>query len=44
MVKFNAPTHEFEKSDFGDRKEYTMFSRINQNEKVLLAQVSHGCE
>jgi hypothetical protein len=44
MIKLNAPTHELKKSDFGDKKENTMFSRINQNEEVLLVQVNHGCE
>jgi hypothetical protein len=44
MIKLNAPTHELKNSDFGNKKENTMFSRINQNEEVLLVQVNHGCE
>jgi hypothetical protein len=44
MIKFNTLTHELKKSDFGNKKENTMFSRINQNDEVLLIQVSHGCE
>jgi hypothetical protein len=31
MIKLNAPTHELKKSNFGDKKESTMFSKMNQN-------------
>jgi hypothetical protein len=44
MIKLNALTRELEKSNFWDKQKSTMISRINQNEKVLLVQVSHGCE
>jgi len=43
MIKLNATTHEVEKSDFGKKKESTMFLGFNQNE-VLFVQVNHGCE
>ncbi len=43
MIKFNALTDELKKLDFGNKKESTMLSGINQNE-VLLVQVNHGCE
>jgi hypothetical protein len=43
MIKLNTPTQELEKSNFGDKKESNLFTRINQNE-VLLVQVNHGCE
>jgi len=44
MIKLNTPTHEFKKSDFGNKQESTMISKLNQNEEVLLVQVSHGYE
>jgi hypothetical protein len=44
MFKLKALTHELEKLDFGDKKESTMLLGINQNEEVLLVQISHGCE
>jgi hypothetical protein len=44
MIKFNALIDELQKLDFGDKKESTMLSGINQNEEVLLVQVNHGCE
>jgi len=44
MIKFNTPTNEFKKSDFGNKEENTMLSRINQNQEVLFVQISHGCE
>jgi hypothetical protein len=43
MIELNAPTHEFKKSNFGDKKESNMFSGINQNREVLFVQVNHGC-
>jgi hypothetical protein len=39
MIKLSAPTHELKKSNFGDKKEITMFSRINQNEEVLFKSI-----
>jgi hypothetical protein len=44
MIKLNSPTHELEKSDFGNKQESTMISIVNQNEEVLLVQINHGCE
>jgi hypothetical protein len=44
MIKLNTPTHEFKKSDFGNKKKSTMVSIINQNEEVLLVQINHGRE
>jgi hypothetical protein len=40
MIKLNAPTHELEKLNIGDKQESTIF---NQKE-VLLIQVNHGRE
>jgi len=44
MIKLNTLTHEFKKSDFGNKQKNTMVSIINQNEEVLLVQINHGCE
>jgi hypothetical protein len=39
MIKLNAPTLELKKLVFGDKKEITVFSRINQNEEVLFKSI-----
>jgi hypothetical protein len=39
MIKLNAPTHEFEKLDIGDKKENTIFSGIKQNETYLFKSI-----
>jgi hypothetical protein len=43
MIKLNTPTHDFEKSNIGDKKENTNVLGIKKNED-LIVQVSHGCE